>query len=442
MSWEDIEKGLELPKSSHEFVEALFGDGECDLIEVAVQSTVSGIPTDRNLDLTLDMDDLTPIEVMEAEVDKVRDLKPKDIPAFSEPRPEMADIESALRKEASSSMGLFTLHKAEKIAAYVEEKKNDAFITACQAWVDRKNAYEKKREEDMKQQEKEISDKKKRVEFFFKASAPRVNFYLENNIGILAGLPFASNVRFLFDEGRRLLNLAIELPSIDIIPRETTYVHSRGTGVKDKLVREINYDYLSMVAGAAYRIAAHCFNASLSIQQVFVVGHTRQFSVEEATILNTCLFSVLFDRPAFEWVIRDKRFMPFENFAFFAHSSAVSKTYVIQEVDPFDLIDPYGRPNGAEPFIRTNVQVPSKKSQESLFTLDDRFEESARLVVMIQKASTSDLQRKLGMGYAKAGRVMDQLEAAGIVGPQEGSKPRQVLVSDFDQLESILEAFK
>ena len=120
MSWEDIEKGLELPKSSHEFVEALFGDGECDLIEVAVQSTVSGIPTDRDLDLTLDMDDLTPIEVMEAEVDKVRDLKPKDIPAFSEPRPEMADIESALRKEASSSMGLFTLHKAEKIAAYVE----------------------------------------------------------------------------------------------------------------------------------------------------------------------------------------------------------------------------------------------------------------------------------------------------------------------------------
>ena len=74
--------------------------------------------------------------------------------------------------------------------------------------------------------------------------------------------------------------------------------------------------------------------------------------------------------------------------------------------------------------------------------MDDRFEESARLVVMIQKACTSDLQRKLGMGYAKAGRVMDQLEAAGIVGPQEGSKPRQVLVSDFDQLESILEAFK
>ena len=74
--------------------------------------------------------------------------------------------------------------------------------------------------------------------------------------------------------------------------------------------------------------------------------------------------------------------------------------------------------------------------------LDERFEEAAKLVVMSQKGSTSDLQRRLGMGYAKAGRVMDQLEAAGVVGPQEGSKPRQVLVSSLDELDKIIAAYK
>ena len=74
--------------------------------------------------------------------------------------------------------------------------------------------------------------------------------------------------------------------------------------------------------------------------------------------------------------------------------------------------------------------------------LDERFEEAARMVVTTQKGSTSDIQRKLGMGYSKAGRVMDQLEAAGIVGPQEGSKPRQVLVPDLATLDTILSAYR
>ena len=73
--------------------------------------------------------------------------------------------------------------------------------------------------------------------------------------------------------------------------------------------------------------------------------------------------------------------------------------------------------------------------------IDPMFEEAAKMVVTTQKGSTSDLQRRLGMGYARAGRVMDQLEAAGIVGPQEGSKARQVLVADFNELNEILSHF-
>ena len=71
--------------------------------------------------------------------------------------------------------------------------------------------------------------------------------------------------------------------------------------------------------------------------------------------------------------------------------------------------------------------------------LDERFREAAELVVSTQKASTSFLQTRLGMGFAKAARVMGQLETAGIVGPQEGAKPRQVLVPDQASLQSILD---
>ena len=70
--------------------------------------------------------------------------------------------------------------------------------------------------------------------------------------------------------------------------------------------------------------------------------------------------------------------------------------------------------------------------------IDPLFASAARMVVISQRASTSDLQRRLGMGYARALKVLEQLEEAGIVGPQEGSIPRQALISDLDELERLL----
>jgi DNA segregation ATPase FtsK/SpoIIIE, S-DNA-T family len=69
---------------------------------------------------------------------------------------------------------------------------------------------------------------------------------------------------------------------------------------------------------------------------------------------------------------------------------------------------------------------------------DSMFDDAARMVVQHQQGSTSLIQRKLAIGYNRAGRIIDQLEAAGIVGPFEGSKARDVLVSDMTVLEQIL----
>lgn len=70
---------------------------------------------------------------------------------------------------------------------------------------------------------------------------------------------------------------------------------------------------------------------------------------------------------------------------------------------------------------------------------DPLFEEAARLIVMHQQGSTSLIQRKLKLGYNRAGRIIDQLEAAGVVGPFEGSKAREVLLPDDYALEHFLE---
>lgn len=73
---------------------------------------------------------------------------------------------------------------------------------------------------------------------------------------------------------------------------------------------------------------------------------------------------------------------------------------------------------------------------------DPLFDEAARLIVIQQQGSTSLIQRKFAIGYNRAGRLMDQLEAAGIVGPFEGSKARQVMIQDEYSLEQILNGLR
>uniref|UniRef100_UPI004048525D DNA translocase FtsK 4TM domain-containing protein n=1 Tax=Roseivirga sp. TaxID=1964215 RepID=UPI004048525D len=80
----------------------------------------------------------------------------------------------------------------------------------------------------------------------------------------------------------------------------------------------------------------------------------------------------------------------------------------------------------------------SSKSDVDLSDRDGMFNEAARLIVAHQQGSTSLIQRKLKLGYNRAGRIIDQLEAAGIVGPFEGSKAREVLISDEYSLEQLL----
>jgi DNA segregation ATPase FtsK/SpoIIIE, S-DNA-T family len=87
-------------------------------------------------------------------------------------------------------------------------------------------------------------------------------------------------------------------------------------------------------------------------------------------------------------------------------------------------------------YIDENAESSSKEFDPS--DRDPMFEEAARMIVMHQQGSTSLIQRKLKLGYNRAGRIIDQLEAAHIVGPFEGSKAREVLIPDEYSLEQFL----
>lgn len=84
----------------------------------------------------------------------------------------------------------------------------------------------------------------------------------------------------------------------------------------------------------------------------------------------------------------------------------------------------------------------TSKLNQTLFELDEFFEDAARLIVSTQQGSTSMIQRRLKLGFNRAGRIMDQLENTGIVGQSEGSKARQVLFTDEAELETFLKSLK
>jgi S-DNA-T family DNA segregation ATPase FtsK/SpoIIIE len=92
--------------------------------------------------------------------------------------------------------------------------------------------------------------------------------------------------------------------------------------------------------------------------------------------------------------------------------------------------------------------LPEYEDEESgaeavdLSDCDSMFEDAARLIVSHQQGSTSLIQRKLKLGYNRAGRLIDQLEAAGVVGGFEGSKAREVLIKDEIALEQLLAGLK
>jgi S-DNA-T family DNA segregation ATPase FtsK/SpoIIIE len=99
----------------------------------------------------------------------------------------------------------------------------------------------------------------------------------------------------------------------------------------------------------------------------------------------------------------------------------------------------YAQPAYSKPYFLPSLYEKKKESSSGVSSdLDPMFEDAAKVIVRHQQGSVSLLQRRLKLGYSRAARIVDQLEEAGIVGPNDGSKARSVLVENEEQLETIL----
>jgi len=108
-----------------------------------------------------------------------------------------------------------------------------------------------------------------------------------------------------------------------------------------------------------------------------------------------------------------------------------------------EVIDFIGNQRGyVEPYLLPEYNTDEEMAGSGGLTyadLDDMFEDAARLIIQQQHGSTSMIQRRLKLGYNRAGRIVDQLEQLGIVGPSQGSKPREVLVYDERELTKFID---
>jgi S-DNA-T family DNA segregation ATPase FtsK/SpoIIIE len=92
----------------------------------------------------------------------------------------------------------------------------------------------------------------------------------------------------------------------------------------------------------------------------------------------------------------------------------------------------------SKPYLLPSIMSRKSKNGYTDDDWDEMFPDAARMIIKLQNCSTSTLQRRLKLGYARAARIVDQMEAAGIVGPNQGAKGREILVTE-DELEEILQ---
>ena len=415
------------------------------------------------IDMEKKVEEAKPLSSEEANK-KLEKVKPIDIApkTYDVEKPTYEKVKEMLVAEAEKKISsIFFWTNSSKREAYVSQMLEPRYKEELSKWESDKNFFDKQQTEMVKTEKakmqqaydavlKEIENAKLEFEDAQKALDGFVNGddnYINESIDHLLAclkVPFDFSINYEYLPTHQILRIQLDLPEIEDFPKKkATLLATEEISIKDKGKAECTKDYANSVCGMAFFFVGMMFNVSLKIRDIEISAYTQRVNKATGNEEDCYIYSVVFNRSHFARINYDA-IDPIEALKAQPNKSKILKSFEMREIVPFTEEEVIAIANNTEelpiiPACEMVVKEPKKKeTSKSHYVYDELTKDAARLIVQNQEGSTSCIQRKFGIGYNRAGHIMDELEKLGIVGAAFGSKPRDVLVQEEMQLESIL----
>lgn len=360
-------------------------------------------------------------EDFRAEIDEI---KPNQYvrKVFDEQAPSKDKIREELELEAKNEVASWKFWMIKQMR---KEYVNEHLESYYQQQIDAYNQRYAQHEESEDKAEKEYNLQSQKLS---EERRNHLSSLLEGRIEIIekefTRLPSVISLSFPYHVEAHLdgtvANIILSLPQPKDLPQmEGVRLASGNYKIREIPDKNKKKDYSEWVLGIALYVASYYFNVSPSIDTVNIDGRVTMGLGDSNDIH---LYNISFNRAKFE-------------------SLDVENVEIKTALSQFSVSN-----NLTKEVLATLFAVEEESKQEVNFSpiieFDPLLNEVAHFVVQKCQASTSDLQRTYAIGYNRAGRIFEQLEEVGIVGPACGSKPREVLVQSDEELLQILDKYK
>ena len=337
--------------------------------------------------------------------------------AFEEPAPSKSSLRESLEQEAEKNVSSWKFWALKKLRQeYVEAQLEPLFQEQTEAYNQRRIKHEEtenraEAEFNLKCQKK-CEERKRELTALIERADVEI---LEKE---MRGVPDTMNISLPYNinahaKDGTTISVDLTLPQPSDLPQwEGVRMSSGNYKIKDIPDKAKKEDYSNFIFSLAIYVASHYFNVSPLIESVNIVGLV---SLDNK---DTPLYNVSFDRTKFSTL----------NF---------EETDLETALSNFPLTNCITKDTLAKLFVKKEKKVKPQIDDMPKYDYDELTKDVARLIVQEQNGSTAMIQRKFGIGYNRAGRIMDDLELLGVVGVPNGSNPREVLIKDEEELMRI-----